>query len=76
MYGRSELIFYFILIFWTVYCIFFFSLFFYILYNIFFFRFLNKMFNPGKVWNILAIIYIFDQDKLLNGEIHLPSQAK
>ena len=62
MYGRSELIFYFILIFWTVYCMyiyiyiyFFFHFFFYILYNIFF-RFLDKMFNPGKVRNILGVI--------------------
>ena len=75
MYGRSELIFYFILIFWTVYCIYFFQ-FFSINCITFFFRFLNKMFNPGKVRNILGVILIFDQDKLLNGEIHLPSQAE
>ena len=34
------------------------------------------MFNPGKVRNILGVIKVFDQDKLLNGEKHLPSQAE
>ena len=41
-----------------------------------FFQISKKMFNPGKVRNILGVIKIFDQDELLNEEIHLPSQVE
>ena len=56
MYGRSELIFLLHSNILDSVLYIFFSLFFYKLYNIFFFRFLNKMFNPGKVRNILGVI--------------------
>ena len=51
MYDRSELIFYFEQCIIYIY----FHFFSYILYNIFY-KFLNKMFNPGKVRNILGVI--------------------